>query len=238
MTLPPLALLAGGLATRMRPLTEKISKSMLEVAGEPFIAHQLRLLAREHITSVVICAGYLSEQILDYVKDGSQFGVHVQYSIDWPTLLGTGGVIKKALPMLGKEFFVMYGDSYLDIPFAPVYESFSKSRKQGLMTVLHNENQWDSSNVVLRDGAIKVYDKKNKVPDMDYIDYGLAVLKAEVFAHKLENTPFDLTEIYGELVDRGELSGYVVTRRFYEIGSHKGREETDAYIRSLQHKKG
>ena len=107
----PISILAGGLGTRLRPITETIPKSLLEVAGEPFIAHQLRELARQGIQNVVICVGFLGEQIEEYVKDGSGFDVRVQYSYETQNLLGTGGAIKKALPLLGDEFFVLYGES-------------------------------------------------------------------------------------------------------------------------------
>src|SRR6185503_20450000 len=133
--MPPLALLAGGLATRLRPLTEQVPKAMLEVAGEPFIAHQLRLMRRERISRVVICAGYLAEQIEAYVGDGGRFGLSVSYRIDGPRLLGTGGALRAALDQLGDEFLVMYGDSWLDTPYAPVVEAFRASGQPALMTV-------------------------------------------------------------------------------------------------------
>src|SRR4051794_6917097 len=125
--MPPLALLAGGLATRLGDLTKQVPKALLQVAGEPFIAHQLRLFHRERVARVVICAGYLAEQIHGYVGDGSRFGIQVSYRIDGPTLLGTGGAVRAALPEFGDEFLVMYGDSWLDIPYAPVVEAFRSS---------------------------------------------------------------------------------------------------------------
>lgn len=231
---PPLALLAGGLATRMRPLTEKVPKSMLEVAGEPFIAHQLRLLKRENITEIVICAGFLVEQIKDFVGDGGAFGVSVRYSVDAPTLLGTGGSIKKALPLLGDTFFIMYGDSYLDTDFASIYHAFQSTPLPALMTVLHNKDQWDSSNIVFADGKVQTYDKKNKIPAMEYVDYGLGLVDASIFTPYPENTVFDLAELYGGLVDKRQMAGYEVKTRFYEIGSPKGLDETSVYIRAQQ----
>jgi len=146
--MPPLALLAGGLATRLRPLTATIPKALVEVAGEPFIAHQLRLLRREGVSRVVMCTGYRGEQIAEYVGDGGRFGLTVEYSQDGDRLLGTGGALKKALPLLGAEFLVMYGDSYLDIPFAPVVAAFRASHAKGLMVVYRNEGRYDKSNVI------------------------------------------------------------------------------------------
>jgi MurNAc alpha-1-phosphate uridylyltransferase len=134
--MPPLALLAGGLATRLRPVTETIPKSMVQVAGEPFICHQLRVLAREGVSDLVICTGYLGGQIESFVGDGSRFACHVRYSADGDKPLGTGGALRRALPLLGEHFLVMYGDSYLVTPIRPVYEAFRRSRMPALMTVL------------------------------------------------------------------------------------------------------
>src|SRR5277367_1413517 len=155
----PVAILAGGLATRLRPITEKIPKSLVPVAGEPFLSHQLKLLHARGIRRAVLCIGYLGEMI-QHDFGSEAFGVKLDYSFDGEKLLGTGGAIKRALPLLGEEFFVLYGDSYLPIKYAPVAEFFQRSGKLGLMTVYRNEGKYDTSNVVFRDGEIVVYDKK------------------------------------------------------------------------------
>lgn len=229
--MPPIAILAGGLATRLRPMTEKIPKSLLEVAGEPFIAHQLRLFRRERIDRIVLCAGFLAEQIEEFVGNGEKFGVSVTYSLDGEKLMGTGGAIRRALPMLGPEFMVTYGDSYLDIAYRPVVEAFRHARKSGLMTVFHNEGRWDTSNVEFSDGRIIDYSKQ-PAPRMHHIDFGLAVLDRRAFEDTPENEPFDLASLYTTLVKRHEMAGFEVRTRFYEIGSISGLAETDAYIRS------
>ncbi len=230
--MPPLALLAGGLAKRMRPLTENVPKALLEVAGEPFIAHQLRLFRREGIARVVLCVGYKWEMIEAFVGDGSAFGVEVAYSVDGPKLLGTGGALRNALPYLGPEFLVMYGDSWLDIPFAPVVDAYRASNKPALMTVFRNEGQWDTSNVWYEDGAIRCYDKVERLPQMRHIDWGLSVVKASVLADRPADTAFDLAETFTDLSRRGQLAGYEVTTRFYEVGSMAGLQETDALLRA------
>lgn len=229
--MPPLALLAGGLATRMRPLTEKVPKALLEVAGEPFIAHQLRLFRREGIDRVVLCVGYKWEMIQEFVGDGAKFGLEVIYSVDGPKLLGTGGALRNALPHLGPEFLVMYGDSWLDITFAPIVEAFNDSGKPALMTVFRNDGQWDTSNVWYENGIIRRYDKRERLPQMHHIDWGLSLTKADVLAEKPADTAFDLAEIYTDLSRRGQLLGYEVATRFYEIGSIEGLRETDALLR-------
>ena len=156
----PVAILAGGLATRLRPVTEKIPKSLVPVAGKPFLAHQLELLRSRGICRAVLCVGYLGDMIQHDFGDGSAFGIQLDYSFDGPQLLGTGGAVKQALPLLGEEFFVLYGDSYLPVEYRSVAEFFRRSGKLGCMTVYRNEGRYDTSNVVFGDGEIAVYDKK------------------------------------------------------------------------------
>jgi prepilin-type processing-associated H-X9-DG protein len=232
LAMPPLALLAGGLAARMRPITETIPKALIEVAGEPFVFHQLRLLRREGIERVVLCVGYLGEQIRNAVGDGSGFGLTVDYAFDGPKLLGTGGALRRALPLLGDVFWVMYGDSYLDIPFEPAHRRFVESGLPALMTVLRNSDHWDRSNVVFADGRVSLYDKKLKLSAMQYIDYGLSLLKAETIAAHPAGEAFDLAEILTELSRAGQLAGHEVDFRFYEIGSPAGLHDTINYLQN------
>ena len=226
------ALLAGGLATRLRPITETIPKSLVTVAGEPFLAHQLRLLYRHGFRRVVLCVGHLGEMIRGEVGDGSGFGMRLAYSFDGPKLLGTGGAIQRALPLLGEAFVVLYGDSYLPMDYAGAVAAFGMSGKPGLMTVFHNEGQWDTSNVVFADGTIRCYDKKNLTPDMLHIDYGLGILRADALAGYPKDEAFDLAEVYRDLSRGGQLAGYEVRHRFYEIGSPRGLAELDDLLRS------
>ena len=238
----PVAILAGGLATRLRPITEKIPKSLVPVAGKPFLAHQLDLLQSRGIRRAVLCVGYLGEMIQRDFGDGNAFGVQLDYSFDssrrsdlprrseaetgakadGPKLLGTGRAIKRALPLLGDEFFVLYGDSYLPVEYRPIAEFFRHSGKLGCMTVYRNEGRYDTSNVVFRDGEIAVYDKKNRPPEMRHIDYGLSLFKAAAFDSYSAAQPFDLAEVMSKLVRQKQLAGFEVRERFYEIGSPAG----------------
>ncbi|HTR41093.1 MAG TPA: nucleotidyltransferase family protein [Pseudomonadales bacterium] len=227
----PVAILAGGLATRLRPITEKIPKSLVPVVNRPFLAHQLELLHARGIRRAVLCIGYLGEMIQKDFGD-EKFGIKLEYSFDGPKLLGTGGAIKRALPLLGDEFFVLYGDSYLPIDYAPIADFFHRSGRQGLMTVFRNEGKFDTSNVVFKDGEIKVYDKKNKVPEMHYIDYGLSLFKASVFDGYAADQVFDLAEVMGRLVREQQLAGFEVSERFYEIGSPAGLAELESLLNS------
>jgi NDP-sugar pyrophosphorylase family protein len=226
----PVAILAGGLAMRLRPLTATVPKALLPFAGRPFIHWQLELLARQGIAQVVLCVGFLGELIREVVGDGADFGLAVRYCLDGERLLGTGGALKQALPLLGEHFFVLYGDSYLDCSFAAAREAYEASHSSGLMTVFRNENRWDRSNVVWRDGRIVEYNKRAPRAGMAYVDYGLAVLSAQALQEWPEGMAFDLADVYHELSLRGELAGLEVGERFYEIGSTRGIEETERYL--------
>jgi len=226
----PVAILAGGLATRLRPITEKIPKLLVEVAGEPFFSHQIRLLKQQGLTRLVLCVGYLGEMIVEQYGDGSEWGVKIEYSFDGPKLLGTGGALIQALPKLGDAFYILYGDSYLPIDYLACGESFLRSGKKGLMTVFENHEKYDVSNVWFADGQIKIYDKKNKVPEMHHIDYGLGVVRATAFDGWSRNEVVDLAEVYKKLVSENQLAGYEIPDRFFEIGSHAGLEELNALL--------
>lgn len=227
----PVAVLAGGLASRLHPITKNIPKSLVDVAGKPFIVRQLDYLRRQGITRIVLCIGYLGERVKDVVGDGSAFGLKVLYSWDGPCLMGTGGALRQALPLLGEQFFTLYGDSYLPIDFREVAHTFLKSSKPALMTVFRNGNAWDKSNVLLCNGCVAEYNKQIPRPEMTYIDYGLGVLSASVFVNVPINQSFDLADIYHELSIRGLLAGHEVFKRFYEIGSPKGLNETIDFFR-------
>jgi len=226
----PVAILAGGLATRLRPITEKIPKSLVSIAGKPFLAHQLELLRSRGIRRAVLCVGYLGEMIQHEFGDGKGSGVKLDYSFDGPQLLGTGGAVKRALPLLGGEFFVLYGDSYLPADYAPIANFFQRSGKLGLMTVYRNEGKYDTSNVVFADGEIKIYDKKAKLQEMRHIDYGLSLFKASVFDAYAPDHVFDLAEVMGKLVREKQLAGYEVAERFFEIGSPSGLAELETLL--------
>jgi NDP-sugar pyrophosphorylase family protein len=226
----PVAILAGGLAKRLRPITETIPKALVEVAGEPFILRQLKFLREQGIHKVVLCIGYLGEMIQSVVGDGARYGLDVTYSLDGPVLLGTGGALKQALPLLGENFYVLYGDSFLPIEFAPIEQAYFDSGKPALMTVMKNGDLWDKSNVIYTDGQLLEYNKKNPKPSMAYIDYGLGVISSRVLQNRAVNEVFDLAEIYHELSLQGQLAGYEVHDRFYEIGSYNGLQETEEYF--------
>ncbi len=228
----PVAILAGGLATRMHPITKTIPKALVSVAGRPFVLWQLEYLRDQGVSRVVLCTGYRSAQIEQIVGDGSQFGVAVEYSDDGTTLLGTGGALGKALPLLGSEFFVLYGDSFLPVSFSVVEQAYYDSDLLGLMTVYRNKSEWDTSNAVFNDGQVLEYNKTKPRHDMAYIDYGLGVLSKSVVEHYCQEKVFDLANVYEALANARQLAGFEVFERFYEIGSPDGLAQTEEYLRS------
>lgn len=227
----PVAILAGGLATRLRPITETIPKALVDVAGKPFIIRQLQYLHAQGVSEVVLCVGYLGEQIRGVVGQGDALGLQVKYSSDGFPLLGTGGALRKALSLLGNQFFVLYGDSYLPIDFREVQKAYLRSGQPALMTVLKNKGQWDKSNVLFTEGRLIEYNKSLSRPEMEHIDYGLSVISASAFDGYPLGQRFDLADLYHSLSIRGAMSGMEIYERFYEIGSPDGLKEADAYFR-------
>jgi NDP-sugar pyrophosphorylase family protein len=226
----PVAILAGGLATRLRPVTETIPKSLVELAGRPFAEHQLDWLGRQGIDRVVFCVAYRGEMIREALGDGSRWKLSIEYVFDGEPLLGTGGALKRALPALGDAFFVLYGDSLLTCDLAAIERAFVASGRAGLMTVFRNDGLWDRSNVQFEDGLLIRYDKVHQTREMRHIDYGLGVLTARALAPFPADRPFDLALVYQHLLAESELAAVEVTERFYEIGSPAGLEETRAFL--------
>ena len=224
------AVLAGGLATRLRPVTERVPKSLLEVNGEPFALHQLRLLHAKGIRRVVLCVGHLGALVERAIGDGDALGLQVDYSFDGPSLLGTAGAIRNALPKLGDAFFVMYGDSYLPCDYAAIARSFESRRALAMMTIFRNEGKWDASNVEYEAGTILAYSKKNRTPRMRHIDYGLGVFRAQAFQNLPAHVACDLADLYRDLLQRKQLAAFEVHERFYEIGSPAGLQETAEFL--------
>ncbi len=221
----PVAILAGGLATRLGPITRATPKLLVDVAGEPFFSHQLRLLQRSGLRRVVLCVGHLGEVIVGRYGDGASWGMQIDYSFDGPTLLGTGGALIRALPLLGEAFYVLYGDSYLPIDYQAVGRAFLASGKMGLMTVYENRQQFDKSNVWLHNGEIRLYDKQRTSPRMRHIDYGLGALQRRALDDWPRDAVVDLAAVYGTLVAQHQLAAHEVGERFYEVGSPEGLHE-------------
>ncbi len=220
-----MVILSGGLATRMRPLTLKLPKSMLQIKGRPFLEYQLELLKEYEIKDILLCVGYKGELIKDHFGDGRKFGVNLSYSFDGDKLLGTAGALKKAYKLLGENFFLMYGDSFLPYDYQKIEESFKRSNKLSLMVAYKNQNRFDKSNILISEGLIKLYDKTLRGENLEYVDAGLSILKKEVLNLVPEEEPYDLEELYRTLISEEEMTAFEVKQRFYQIGSFEGLEE-------------
>ncbi len=227
-SLPPVCVLAGGIGSRLGTRVADVPKPLIEVAGEPFLFHQLRLLAEHGARRVVICVAYLGEQIVDAVGDGARFGVEASYSFDGPERAGTAGAVRQALDQLGGVFLVLYGDTFLRIDYRDVAAAHAASGLPALMTVLRNRGRWDVSNARF-DGRLVRYDKRAPEPSWEWIDYGVGVLTPEAVAVRPDAA--DLADVYAELSRDGRLAGYEATERFYEIGTPEALAEADRFLR-------
>jgi len=228
--MPPVCILAGGQGKRLGERARGVPKPLVEVAGEPFLVHQLRLLAAHGIKQAVICVGYRGEMIESRLGDAC-YGVHLSYSHDGPGLDGTLGAIRRALPLLPERFLVLYGDTYLRVDYRAVNNAWRKSGLPALMVVLHNAGRWDTSNVQYAHGRVLAYNKQAPTAAMSWIDYGLGGLAAEALG-RVADSERELAVLYAALARRGELCGHPATERFYEIGTPGALEETDAFLSS------
>jgi NDP-sugar pyrophosphorylase family protein len=225
----PVVILAGGLATRLGVLARDTPKSLIPVGGRPFIFHQLDLLKASGVEKVVICAGHLGEKLQEAVGDGSEFGLEILFSFDGPRPLGTGGAIRKALPLLADLFIILYGDSYLEVDYREVAKAFLYSGKQALMAVYRNTGRYDHSNVVYDKGIVRLYDKNADGVEMHYIDYGITCMTKQVMA-SWPGESYDLSEVLTKLSIGRELAGFEVTERFFEIGSPDGIADLERHL--------
>jgi NDP-sugar pyrophosphorylase family protein len=228
MPLPTVCILAGGLGTRLGERGRDTPKALVEVAGEPFVFHQLRLLAAHGAGEVVLCVGHLGA-LVERRVGATRFGLRIVYSHDGPGLDGTLGAIRRARGMLGERFLVLYGDTYLPIDYAAAAAAWRRSGLPAMMSVLRNDGRWDTSNADYRDGRVLAYDKRSPAPEMSWIDYGLGGLERDTL-DLVEAERTDLADLYHLLAARGQLCGVVAERRFHEIGTPSALRETDAYL--------
>lgn len=231
--------LGGGLGTRMEGVAGGLPKALIPILGEPFAYHQLRLLASQGIRDVVYVVGFRGDQIRSAVGDGGEFGVAVSYVDEGDELHGTGGALRFAydLGSLGEAFGVVYGDSYLPVDLGPVWAAFASSGCPALMTVLRNDDRWDRSNAVFRNGRVSLYDKRVEVrdPDMQWIDFGFSLVRREVVEAIPSGRVRDLGDVFHDLSLRGELAGFEVGTRFFEVGSPAGVAALESYLERTQH---
>ncbi len=230
----PVAILAGGLGTRLGSVAVATPKILVDIDGRPFAEYQLDWLRQHGVRHVVYCLGHLGEQVIAALGDGGRWNMRFEFVMDGPTLLGTGGALRRAMPGRADAFFVLYGDSLLTCDLGDVARGYQARGRACLMTVVANDNRWDRSNVLFRDGEIVAYDKTGGTPGMAHIDYGLGVLSTHVLMPYPADSRFDLAQVYQDQLQQGQLAAYEVATRFYEIGSPAGLDDTRAYVRSLK----
>jgi MurNAc alpha-1-phosphate uridylyltransferase len=217
----PIAILAGGLATRLHPLSNNLAKSMVPICGKPFIDWQLKLLASSGIERVVLCLGHRANEIQDFVGNGHSYGLTVDYSIE-DISLGTAGALHKAKDYLGQCFGVLYGDTYLPIDYLQIISYFRSINSPALLTIYQNSNRYDQSNVNYVKGQIVTYSKKRRTRDMQFIDSGLSIFQSEVLSEIAPDSVIDLSDILETLVAKKQVVGYQIFERFFEVGSFQG----------------
>ncbi len=223
-------ILAGGLGTRLRPFTNNTPKPMVPINGRPFLEYEIELLKNNGIRDFVLCVGYLGEKIEDYFRSGKKLGVDIQYSHDGEELLGAAGALKKAEPLLSDYFFVTYGDAYLLLDYQAVLQYFLSSNKLGLMVTYENKNMYGKSDLIVKDGHVVKYDKRNQSEDMFWINFGVSVLRKQALELIPPGKACGEEEFYGELIKRGELLSYETHNRFYEIGNQKSLKEFGEFL--------
>ncbi len=224
------AILAGGLATRLGGLAKNWPKSMLQIQGKPFLEYQLEFLKRGEIEDIVLCVGHMGEQIEQYFGDGRKYGVKIRYSReDKP--LGTAGALKRAEKLLDDPFFTMFGDSFINLDFGRVMAHFNSQNKPALMTVYKNHDRYGRSNTEIEGTLVKKFSKKEKTADMVYIEYGVDLFRKEALDMIPENEPYSLDDLFPRLIEREELLAFEVNDRFYEIGSLQGLREFERFIK-------
>jgi NDP-sugar pyrophosphorylase family protein len=225
-----IVILCGGLATRLEHLTKNIPKSMIEIKNKPFLEYQIENLKRSNIKDIVLCVGHLSEQIKNYFGDGEKFDVNIKYSHDGDKQLGPIGALKNTESLIEDIFFILYGDSYLNLDYQKMYSYFKTQNKLGLMAVYKNFNRFDKSNLIVKDDMIVAYGEKERTKEMIYIDYGTSLLRKKALNLIPKNTFFTTGEFFSNLISKNELLAFEVKERFYHIGNPDALKEFSNYI--------
>ena len=232
-----LVILAGGLGTRLKPLTDKVPKSMLEVEGKPFLEHQIELVKKHGLQNILLLTGHQGETIEKHFQDGSRFGVSIKYSRE-SSPAGTAGALKLAEPLLPAGFLLMYGDAYLDFQYGRLWERFRHCARKAVMAIFRNDNRWGRSNVAYDLPLVVRYCPASEADEnrggqnpLVYIDYGVSAISKDVLSAIPEGKPWSMEQVFAGLAAARQLDGFELFQRFYEIGSSEGLEDFRGFIR-------
>lgn len=226
-------ILAGGLGTRLRPITEKIPKPMVAVAEQPFLHWQIQELKRQGYTRILLLIAYLGEKILEHFGDGREWGVEVHYCKE-PEPLGTGGALLFARHLLDEEFFILNGDSFLRLDMDAMARQFAQATKpcEAMLAVYDNRLATPvPNNLKISNDRVMDYQKAAGVEKgFTHVDAGVYLLKRKhIFdGHRQK---FQLEELWPALIAENSLLTFNVSERFYDIGTPERLKEFEEKIR-------
>jgi NDP-sugar pyrophosphorylase family protein len=228
------AILAGGLGTRLRPLTHEVPKPMVPIAGKPYLEHQLVRLREQGIADIVLLTGYLAEQIEEHFGDGARHGLRIRYSRE-ATPIGTGGALAQAADLLAPEFLLLYGDSFLPIHYPAVLEMLGQRGDFDLVLTAYDNRRGNTdvqNNLEINEaGRVLTYAKDTGNPRLNYVEAGVLAIRRQVVERMPEARPLSLEKtIFPELIARGALGAWITTERFYDFGTPERLAETQLYF--------
>ena len=227
--------MAGGLATRIRPLTNKIPKSMISIEGKPFLQYQIELLSCYGIKDIILCVGYMGEKIENCFENGNKYNTRIIYSYEKEKLLGTGGALKMTEPYLDEKFYLIWGDSYVRLNYKKMFDFHLKNSKNFdvTMAIFYNIRNFDKSNIVYKNGSIKKYDK-NSTDNMKYIDSGVMVLNKKLLSRIPNREVFQIENLFTKLAKEEKIKPFLIKKRYYEIGSLEGLNQFSKFVKRNQ----
>ena len=224
----------GGLGTRLGVAYRDAPKSMVDVHGKPFFHYPLQVLKRQGFRRFVFCVGFKADPIQKYFEDGKKYQIQIRYVHDGEQPVGTGGALKRALPLLDENVMAIYGDSYIDFEYTKLIDQYDHLKRSddiaAVMSVMKNKGRWGKSNASLKANGRLRYDKGHPSADMEYIDFGATVLNKQAVANRLQDGYCDLADTYKELGDQDRLGGFEVKERFYDIGTPESLQEFRNFI--------
>lgn len=214
-------ILAGGLGTRLSPITVDIPKPMVLIKDKPFLEYLILMLKKHSLKRILLCVGYLGRKIEAYFGNGLRWGIEIKYSYE-KELLGTGGALKLASNLIEEKFLLLYGDSYLDINYNEFINFFERQKTTGSV-VIYDNTMGDTNvknNITIDGNLITIYDKNKKDARLKYVEAGVSIFRKRLL-NLIDGNRFVSLEndIFPVLINQHELTGYKSKTRFYDIGT-------------------